>query len=209
MDANTGLVGIEVGFVQETHIVAGDDRQSKFRCQVQCSRFISLFLFPAAALYLEVEAVWKQAHPVLGQLPCAVRMIVQKCLPNVALAPRGKGDQAIGGPGNPVIAQVRDAVMLAFDVAAAQQLAQAQVACPVLAQQHQPGNMVWVVRVAQQDVGADNGFDAGRLGRAVKFHQCKQVVLIGDRNRRHAQFEGFFNQGLDSNGAVDQRKFSM
>ena len=99
--------------------------------------------------------------------------------------------------------------MLAFDVAAAQQLAQVQVAGPVLAQQHQPGTMVRVVRVAQQDVDADNRFDAGLLGRAVEFHQCKQVVLIGDRNRWHAQFEGLFNQGLNSNGAVDQRKFSM
>ena len=69
--------------------------------------------------------------------------------------------------------------------------------------------MVRVIRVAQQDIGADYGFDPGRLGRAVEFHQCKQVVLIGDRNGGHAKFDGFFNQGLDSNRAVDQRKFRM
>ena len=54
--------------------------------------------------------------------------------------------------------------------------------------------MVRVIRVAQQDVSANDGFDTGRLGRAIEFHHCEQVVLVGDRHRRHAQLAGFFNQ---------------
>ena len=69
-------------------------------------------------------------------------------------------------------------MVLAFLVAAADQLAQVQVAAAVLAQQHDPARVIRVIRVLHQHVGARDRLDAGVDGGAVKLDQRKEVVLV-------------------------------
>jgi hypothetical protein len=84
--------------------------------------------------------------------------------------------------------------MLTLEVALAQQFAQVEVTLPVLAQQDQPGDVIGILRGAEQHIGANDRFDARRLGGLVELDQRKQVVLVGDRDRWHAKLAGFIDQ---------------
>ena len=100
-------------------------------------------------------------------------------------------------------------MVLAVKIGAAQQRAQVQVSLSVLAQEHEARDMVGVFRGAQHDVRADNGLDPRSFGCLVELDQGKEIMLIGYRDGRHAQFAGSFNQGFDAHRAIDHRIFGV
>jgi hypothetical protein len=95
------------------------------------------------------------------------------------------------------------AVILAFDVRAAQQGAQVQIALTVLAQEHQARDVIGIFGRAEHDVRTDDGLDPGSFGGPVELDHCEEVMLIGYRHGRHAQFADPVDQALDSHRAVD------
>ena len=99
--------------------------------------------------------------------------------------------------------------MLAFLMGAAEKFTQIEVTLPVLAQQDQPGNVLGVFRITQQNIGANDGLDAGCLGSPVELYQGKQVVLVRYGDCGNAQLPSFFHQPLDSNCAINQGIFGV
>ena len=62
---------------------------------------------------------------------------------------------------------------------------------------------------AQQDVHTDDGFDAVLQAFAIELHHREQIVLVGDRDRRHAERGDAFHQLRDAHHAVLQREFGV
>ena len=44
---------------------------------------------------------------------------------------------------------------------------------------------------------------------AIELHHREQIVLVGDRDRRHAELRGTLDQLRDAHHAVLQRKFGV
>jgi hypothetical protein len=89
------------------------------------------------------------------------------------------------------------------------ELAQAQVAGPGLAQEQQPEGFVAVGVVLQPAVGADDRLHAGRAGGAVELDHAEEVRGVGQRQRRHGVGPGARHRLLDAHDSVAHRVLAV
>jgi hypothetical protein len=94
VDADAGLVGLEIGPLQEADVVAGDDRQPQFARNVQGGLFMERFLLAPGPLDFDVKPVGEAFCPVGRELPRPVGMVGQDGLADVAVAGRGQRNQS-------------------------------------------------------------------------------------------------------------------
>ena len=98
-------------------------------------------------------------------------------------------------------------LLLAFQIAAADQPGQIAIAGQILAEQHQPCR--FTARAPYPGLDADDGFDASAERGLVELDQREQVTDIGNRHRRHARSSDPLDQFLDANQAIDQGIFGV
>ncbi len=183
--------------------------QAKRSGNIQCVFLVLLLLVSAGTLQLDVKTIREPPRPINGKLPRPVGVAGEDGLAYIAIASSRQCNQPAGEVIDPIGPDERHSVMLAFLVGQAQQFAQVQIALAVLAQQHQPGNMIGVLRCADKNIGADDWLDACRFGRLVELDQRKKVMLVSDSDRWHSQFAGSVDQRLNSHRTVNQRIFGM
>ena len=132
MDAHPGFVGLEIRLVQEADIVTGHHREPECRQRCSALNFVLLFLVSAGALQFDIKPVretpWPSHRPVAGP----VGMAGQDGLADIAFTASRQGNQS-SACSAPSPAHIGHSVVLAFQVSAAQQVAQVQVALSVLA----------------------------------------------------------------------------
>ena len=65
------------------------------------------------------------------------------------------------------------------------------------------------VRIVQIQIGTGNRFDPGGLGDFEELDQGKQIAVVGDCHRRHAQGHTARYQLLQADGGVGQRELAV
>ena len=161
-------------------------------------------------LQLEVVAIAEQLLPLarqrqrIGFAPGSMRAA------HVAFGGTGERDQSRGGLGvEPAALDQRHAAVLALEPGARDQVGDVLVAARVLAQQGQPRRHGAFAAHAQQHVHADDGFDALLQRLAIELHHREEIVLVGDRDRGHAELRGALDQLRNAHHAVLQRELGV
>ena len=164
----------------------------------------------AEPLQLEVVAIAEQLLPLARQrlrIGVAPR---QERATHVAFDGTGERDQSRGGLRvEPAAIDERHAAILALEPGARDQVGDVLVAARILAQQGEPRRHRALAARAQQHVDADDGFDAALQRLAVELHHREQIVLVGDRDRRHAELGSAFDQLRDAHHAVLQGELGV
>ena len=196
MDADPGLMGIEVAGVQKTHVMCGDHRQVQSQGEFNRGGNERLFLRASGALHLQVKAVTKNTQPVVGETPGLLGIGGQQCPPDLTLPGAGEGNETAVVIFQPVGQHLRHALMLILPVGLGDQLAEGFVTIGVLDEQGHRERRGRFGFVGDQHVGAGDRLDARRLSRLEELDQREQIVVVGDRHRRHAQLDTPFHQRL-------------
>ena len=104
-------------------------------------------------------------------------------------------------------------VIEAVGVGQGTQLGQPVVACPVLGDQHNRVAVVFLASVgmvaAHIEFGADDGFDAGLVGRPDKLEGPHHVAVVGHGQGGHAQFRSFGGQHLDTRCGLQHAELAV
>jgi hypothetical protein len=106
--------------------------------------------------------------------------------------------------------------VLTFEIRAADQPREIEIAHLVLAQQHQRRGLRTLTQLAHPQIDTDDRLHAARLRRAIELHHREQVALIRERHRRHPGDRHRIHQprrtlplARDPHDAVDQRVFGV
>ncbi|MNM42531.1 hypothetical protein D3C81_533730 [compost metagenome] len=220
-DAHACFVRAEIGRRQEAHVVAGDHRQAALAGGHQRELVEALFAVTAGAGQLQVQAVAEHALPVGQLLFGQIVLAIQRQAPGQAVT-AGQGEQ-VGVAGLQPVRMHGHAALgaMAFHPRPGQQPRQAQVALAVAAQQRHPPRVL--AFLGDHHVGAGDGLDAHAFGGLVELDQGEQVVEVGHRQRRQAEFDrarqqvgllGFFRVSLvrlgrHADGRVRQRELGV
>ncbi len=118
MDADAGLVGLEVRGAQETDVVGGHRRQPEPRGEIHRRMQIFLLLGTPGALQFQIVGVRETPRPFPGQQLGARRVAGQQRLADVAPAAAGQRNQSLRLLLQPLPFDAGPALALVFHVAA-------------------------------------------------------------------------------------------
>ena len=204
VDAHARLVRVEVGLLEEAHVVAGQHRQVERGGQAQGGVVPEFLAVAAATGQLQVQPIRKQPHQRAQFRQRGVAALVLRDAGHFAVAAE-QGDQPAAGLAmQPAGVDQRAAAVLAFLPGARHQPRQVEVAVVVLAQQRQPPR-TRVVRRRDQQVAAADRLDPGGAAGLVELHQREHVAFVGQRHRRNAIAHASGDQRLDADSRIDQR----
>ncbi len=203
VNADPGLVGLEIFRTQEADIVGRHHRQVEGLGRGQRLLDPGLLARPVRTYQFQIEAPREAPHPgfqILGQQGAGGPRTVHE---QPVDAPRQR-DQALGGRVQPGAVHPRDPLLLAFLPGPRDQPRQVAVAGIVLRQQRHPCQAAVGARIAYQHVGPDDRLHALCDRGAVELHQPEQVAMIGNRDGRHAAIDDGLHQRLQPHQAVDE-----
>ncbi len=138
-DADARLVRLVVVGAQELHRVRRDDRQAAPRGELDRGAHVRLVAGQAAALHLDVEAARKPLAEALGDGVRARVVAGEQGAAERAGVGARERDQAFGALGEPRPFDDRVAAGGVLDPGAREQLAQIEIAGPVLDQERRAG----------------------------------------------------------------------
>ena len=162
------------------------------------------------ALHFEIKPPGEQPRPVLRQPARIVILPRNQRLADVALMSAGQRNQTAGADlVEPRLHHLGTAAILVAAVGPGQQFAQAQVTLVVLRQQQYAKRVVAVGLVAQQQVAANDRFDAFATRRLIELDHAKDVAEVGQCQCRHAV--GFRRSYcvVDAHNAIDDGIFAV
>ncbi len=193
---------LEIVAREETHVVAGQQRQVVARRQRDRGGVEGGFALASGARQLQVQTVREGPAPFGQRALGLFGPPRRQQRPQRALAP-GDRDQA-GIVGVQPLGFDRHVVAgMAFQEGARNQPRQRQVTAAVLAEQGEPAGRAAVAR--QPQVGAGDGLEPGRFGGLVELHQREQVAGVGDRHGRQPERSAAPHQLRDADGGVGER----
>ena len=184
LDADPGLVGLELVGLEEAHVVGGHHRHARAGSELHGHFQVFRLLVPAGALHLYIEAFREQGAPSI-ELGAGFRIPArQECPADIALPAAGQGDEPAGPAGEPLPLQQRLAALLAFQVTAGDERREVEIACVVAAEQRDERGLA-VLSFPYAHIRPHDGLDAGILGFLVELDQREQVALVRKRHRGH------------------------
>lgn len=204
VDADPRLVGLEVLGIEKPHVVGRYHRRALAGGQFDAMLDVFGFVLASGADQFQVIAIAEDLEPTVEQFFRLVPATGEERAGHVAVPAAREGDQALRRLPDPSRFHLRHAQVLAFQVGAGDEPGQVQVTGPILDQHQQAVGFVGVVPVADPQVRAGDGLDAGRDGGLVEAHQAKQIALIGNRDGGHTLGRRRRHQWLDARQAVDQ-----
>ena len=160
MDADPGLMGIEVAGVKETNVVGGDYWRVQSQGEFNRGGNERLFLRAPGALHLQVEAVTENTQPVVGETPGLLGIGGQQRPADLTLSGAGQCNKTAVVIFQPVGQHLRYALMLILPVGPGDQLAEGLVALGVLDEQGHRERRGRFGFVGDQHVGAADRLDA-------------------------------------------------
>ena len=205
-DAGAGLVRLEIGGIEEAHVVAGQQRQMMAVGEGDRARVEAGFLRQAEPGDLDVRPAREQAQPFRGPA-CRLRLVALQHQLRQRAVPAVQHDQAFALGEQPFRLDHRQFAGVAFQVRARDQPRQAEVAGLVLAQHGDPVEAA--LAVVHEQVGAGDRLDAGAFGGLEELDQGEQVAVVGHRHRRHAQRRAARHQFGQADGGIRQREFAV
>ena len=206
MDADPGLVGLEVLRCKEAHIV-GRDQGHPFRSRQRGGRrHQRLFALATDAGDFEIEAITQEFPPrreVTHRLRATAR---RQRPPHITLRTAGQRDQTFQARrAQPGPIDLRHPALLALEIGPRHEPVEVQVARLIKAQQGDPRRHRTLAALGDQQVDTDDRFHALRHRLAVELHHREEVVLVGDGDRRHPRGDHGRRKLRDAHHAVDQR----
>ncbi len=171
---------------------------------------MGLVVGAAESLQFEVVAITEQGLPLARQDERFGLAPGQDGATHIALGGAGECDQSRRRGGiEPGALDQRHAAVLTLEPGARDQVGDILVAARVLAQQREPCRLRAFAAATQQHVHTDDGLDAVLQRLAIELHHREEIVLVGDRDRRHAQLCGTLDQLRDAHHAVLERILGM
>ncbi len=206
MDAHPRLVRLEVILLQKAHVIGGHHRQAATSGDRDRGRDIRLVFRPPDALQLDVEAIWKQLEPEVQRTVDLALARVDDRTPHVPLSRARERDQAFQGVGRqPAAIDSRNAALLTLLVGAAHEASDVAIASRGLAQQRDPGGLLPLSGLVNEQIHADDRLDALPECLAVELDHGEQIALIRHGHRGHARRGHRLDEVGHAHHAVDQR----
>ncbi len=195
-------MGIELVGREKTHIIGGDHgavvRGGKGHGAMQ----ILVLVGAAGAMQFEVVTLREVCQPA-PQQRCGVFALAEQRLPHVAEAASRERDQTLARGPDPVPAQGRPTLDLTFQITARHEACEVAVPDFILHQQGESRRR-GTIGVNHGELGPADGLETPALGGFIEFHQREKIADVGQRDRRHPQFGGAFDQLVDTDQTVHQ-----
>jgi hypothetical protein len=204
-DAHARLVRVETVGIEESHVVAGQQRDASARRYIQRERVEGVLAGATGAQQFQVQA-FAELRLQVGQ--CLFGQVVATGCEQLAGLRLRPGDCEQTG----VLRKPRRACDHAIDAmalhpCAREDLREAEVAVVVAAQQCQARGRGGAL--GDQHVGAGDRLDPGLFRLLVELDQREQVVLVGDRHRRQAPRSAGRDELRDADRRIDQRVLAV
>ena len=210
MNTHPRLMGIEFIGIDEAHIIGRDQGHIEPRRAFQHCVVVTFLALAAGAHQFDVVAIAEQSAPVVETLFDLIKLAFEGQAPDIASrAARQHQQPAHRVAMQPALLDAGDPAVLAKAIGHGQQLTEITIARAVLAQQHHAKTLGHTGRRRNPDFDSDDGLDAGFLCGAIKLGQCKDIVLVGQRDGRHAEFAAAIGERIDTHDAVHDRIFTV
>ncbi|MCY1419924.1 hypothetical protein D9M71_355280 [compost metagenome] len=202
-------MGVVIRLFDETHIVGRYQRCIELVGQGDRSMQVLFIASTVGALHFDIEAIREHRHPVLQQGFGFIRVAIEQRHADIALFGCRQGDQPLAGRGDPVTLDHHQAIALAFDPTARDQLGEVAITLGVHGQKADARQRCIRVAVGQPQVGATDRLDPRAHGVLVELDQRAHVALVGNRYGRHVHRGQCLGQRLDPHQAIDQGEFGV
>ena len=187
LDAHSRLVRLEFRSLEKANVVGGDHRHKAPGSERHGAGDIAFLGGFAEALQLEIEALRKEALPGIERPFGFMLARIDERAADVAFLGSGERDQALERRlREPAALDTRSAALLAFEVRSREEARKVAVAGLRLAQERQARRCGALTLLRDPQVDSHERLHTVAQRLAIELHHREQVVLIGDRDRRHA-----------------------
>ena len=186
--ADARLVRLELGRLEEAHVVGGDHRHAAARRERHGAGDVGLLERPAEALQLEIETPRQQAEPG-SERAFGIRLArVDERAADVAFLGAGQRDQALErGHRQPAALDARHAALLALEIGTGHEPREVAVTLLRLTEQRQARGRRAFTLLRYPQIDAHDRLHAAAQRLAVELDHREEIALVGDRDRRHAR----------------------
>ena len=209
-DTDARLVGFEIRRPQEAHVVGGHHRNAALLAERHTAGHVCFIVRPGQSLQFQVVTIAEQLLPLARQGKRLGLAAGEQRATHVAFGRTRQRDESGGILGvEPGALDQRRAAILALEPGARDEIGDVLVSARILAQQGEARRHRAFAAHAQQHVHTDDGFDTLLQRLAIELHHRKEIVLVCDRDGRHAELCGALHQLGNAHHAVLQRELGV
>ncbi len=200
-------MGARVLVPEVVDVARRDGRELGGPCQLDELRQDPLLHLEVRVLQLDVDVVAAEHLREPVELGARIRdAVLLERLADPSREAAGERDHAGRVPFEELPVDAR-LVVVALEVAEARQLDQVRVAGLIGREEREVGValLLGVAVVGDVDLAADDRLDAGSLGRLEQLHGARHRPVIGERDSRHLELGGAFDEVGDPARTVENR----